>query len=128
MAANDKEPKEPTKSTTDSYTQEVMRELAQAEADRKAVMEEFAEEIKKRGELFDETDIKAKLKEVLPEAFAALKSLLNSAESETVRATMVKYIFDAALLTFKNTKKDGEEVPETVADLVKQLSDNDKSS
>lgn len=127
MAANDKEPTKPQKSAKDSYTEEVMKELARSEADRKAVMEEFTEQIKKRGDLFDEDDIKAKLKEVLPEAFAALKSLLNSAESETVRATMVKYIFDAALVTFKNNAK-GEDVPETVADLVKELAKNDKSS
>ena len=123
---NGKEDTKPGKPQQSDYVQQLLKEQAQLQAEKSAIIEEFTKQIAEKGDAFDEDDIKDKIKEVLPEAFATLKSLLASSESDTVRATLVKYVFDAALLVLKKDKADsGEEVPETVGDLIDQLKKND---
>jgi len=112
------------KPITDAYAREILQEQAKFEADRKALQEEFAEQIKEKGELFSDEDVKDKVKEVLPDAFAQLKVLINNAESETVRASLIKFVFESALVVLKKEAKDGK-VPNTVDGLMAELKKND---
>lgn len=123
---NGKNSKEPAKPEQSPYVRELLEEQARLIADRDAVVGEFAKQIAERGEAFDEEDIKKKVKEVLPDAFAGLKSLINNSESDQVRASLIKYVFDLAILVLKKESDDkGKKMPDTVGDLVKQLEKND---
>jgi len=111
------------KPITEAYAQELLKEQSKLEADKQALIEEFTKEIVEKGTLFSDEDVKGKIKEVLPDAFVALQSLINNSESDAVRANLVKFVFEIALAELKQEKKDNG--PSTVEDLVKELSKND---
>lgn len=124
----DAKPKKDAKPETNAYVQELLREQAKLQADKQAVVEEFTELIKEKGTLFSDEDLRAKIKEVLPDAFAALKQLLNNAESESVKANLVRFVFDSGFTLLKEQEKDKTKdggVPSTVKDLVEELKNND---
>lgn len=82
------------KPISESYIAELAKEEAKHEAERKAITEEFAKQLK---EEWSAEDIKEKLEELMPEAYTSLKHLIKNAESEAVRAGLIKYIFNIAL-------------------------------
>lgn len=86
----------------EDYIKELQREVAQAEADKEALKEEFAKVIT---EEWTDEEIKEKFKELVPTAFTSLKNLMMNAESEAVRANLIKYIFTIALSSFGDKEK-----------------------
>jgi hypothetical protein len=77
-----------------SYAAELLKEEAKHEAEKQAIIEEFTVKLK---EEWSADDIKEKLEQLMPEAYASLKHLIQFAESEAVRAGLIKYIFNIAL-------------------------------
>jgi hypothetical protein len=76
------------------YAKMLANEEARHEAEKKALIEEFSKVIK---EEWSAEDIKEKLTELMPNAYASLQHLILNAESESVRAGLIKYIFNIAL-------------------------------
>ena len=94
-------------------------EEARHEAEKQALIEEFSKTIK---EEWSPEDIKEKLVELMPQAYASLQYLIMNADSESVRAGLIKYIFNLALadLAPANTDNPDKEFAALLGDLVKK--------
>lgn len=82
------------KPISEEYAQMLAAEEARHTAEKEALVQEFTQQLK---EEWTPEDIKEKIEELLPEAYASLRYLINNADSESVRANLVKYIFGVAL-------------------------------
>lgn len=82
------------KPISSEYASMLAQEEARHQAEREALVEEFAKQLK---EEWTPEDIKNKLTELMPQAFARLQYLLNNADSESVQAGLVRYVFGVAL-------------------------------
>jgi hypothetical protein len=111
------------KPLTEAYAKDLLDNVARVEAEKTALIEEFTKEIKDKGKTFSDEDIKDKIKTVLPTAFAGLQDLLENAESETVKASLIKYVFDSALLILKKETADDKNDP--IKELMASLEKND---
>jgi hypothetical protein len=75
-----------------NYTKAVQDEIARLEADKKAIIEEFE---KVASEELTPEVVKEKIrKEILPAAWVSLQHLIVNAESEAIRANLIKWAFD----------------------------------
>jgi len=107
------------KPISEEYAKMLATEEARHEAEKKALVEEFSKQLK---EEWTAADIKTKLVELMPQAYASLQFLINNAESEGVRAGLIKYIFNIALqdLAPKGDSNDPDsELTKLLADLKK---------
>lgn len=82
------------KPISSEYASMLAQEEARHDAEKKALVEEFTKQLK---EEWSPEDIKEKLVELMPQAYASLSHLVNNADSESVRAGLIKYIFNLAL-------------------------------
>lgn len=78
----------------EKYRRLFLEEQAKGEADRKALVEEFAKAIPKE---YSPDDVKEKIRELMADAWASLKYLVNSADKESVRFAAAKYVFDIGI-------------------------------
>lgn len=101
---------------SDEYVKQLLQEVAKSEADKKALVEEFE---KAAADTWDPSEIREKFKELLPQAFVALKQLMLNAESESVRAALIKYVFDTSLREVG--QGDEEKERETFSKLIAKL-------
>lgn len=74
----------------DDYIKELKEEIARAEAEKQALVEEFKESIK---DGWNKEKIREKIGDLLPTAYESLADLILNAESEAVRAGLIKYVF-----------------------------------
>lgn len=86
----------------DDYVSKLKNELAQEQAFRAAVVEEFRESIQNEKE-FTPEDMKKRFYALLPMAFERLTHLINNAESEAVQFSAAKYVFSIATGQIKVT-------------------------
>jgi hypothetical protein len=89
------------------YASMLAQEEAKHEAEKKALVEEFTEQLK---EQWSAEDIKNKLTELMPQAYQSLQYLIGNAESESVRAGLIRYVFNVALQDL--APKSGSESPD----------------
>lgn len=104
--------------SADDYQKRVARELAKVAEYKKALEEEFATADPDDPETARKT--REKLVELVPDAGYTIAYLLKHAESETVRASLAKYVFDSA----QKIGKEGEGESE-MDKLIKKLRDGD---
>lgn len=78
----------------DGYIEELKKEIAQQEADKKAVVAEFTELVTEK---WDNEKIRDKFKELLPNAFIELKKLMISTDNDNLRLAIIKFVFATAM-------------------------------
>lgn len=108
--------------SAEEYIQELLTEQARREADYKAIVEEFKNNVTKD---YSPEDIKEKIRELMAEAYGTLRELLD-AEKETVRFQAAKYIFDIGIGQIKVT--DENDPDKVLAELLKDLTKKDTAS
>lgn len=87
--------------------------------DKKALVEEFS----KAGSYEEQLELAKKaLKDILPKAIETVNELIISGESESVRASLSKYILDSVLSGKLDKSTDAE-----VAGLLRALADNGRN-
>lgn len=103
-------------SDQDNYIEELKREIAQNEADKKALTQEFATLVT---EQWDNEKIREKFKELLPNAFLELKKLMIDTDNDNLRLAIIKFVFSTAMSEVN--LGDGEKGDKAVATIVAQL-------
>lgn len=98
------------------FVKQLQAEIAQAEADKQALIKEFE---KVASEELDPETVKEKIrKEILPAAWLSLKDLILNAESEAVRANLLKWAFE---YSSKLEQPHAEDTDKELATLLKAI-------
>lgn len=100
----------------ENYRKMFIEEQARGEADRKALIEEFAKAIPAD---YSPEDIKEKIRELMKEAYATLKELVMHAEKESIRFAASKYVFDIGIGQIK--VNDDNDPNRVLVDLLTEL-------
>jgi len=105
------------------YIDSLVKEIAQQETDKKALIAEFE---KVASEELTPERIRDKIRdEILPTAWVSLLNLIANAESESVRASMIRWAFDYASRTLPSDSPDRDPDKELTT-LLRELANNDK--
>lgn len=105
-----------------AYIDSLVKEIAQQETDKKALIAEFE---KVANEELTPERIREKIKnEILPTAWVSLLNLIANAESESVRASMIRWAFDFASRSLPSDSPTHDPDKE-LTNLLKQLASND---
>lgn len=100
----------------DEYVEELKKEIARQEADKKALKEEFTNLVT---EQWDNEKIREKFKELLPNAFLELKKLMVGTDNDNLRLSIIKFIFTTAMS--EANLSDPEKADKAAATIVAQL-------
>lgn len=100
MLVMEKTGRSPKTDEKDSYIKTLQDEIVRREAEKKALLEEFKQEII---DTWTPEDIKKKIGELMPVAFQTLRELILEAESESVRLNAAQYVFNLRIGKIKIT-------------------------
>lgn len=115
----------PRMTPDETYVDQLKKEIAQQEADKAALIKEFTSGTRaRRGEMMTVKEVREKISKLLPNAFEQLTHLLTNAESESVRVSLAKYVFEV----HEKLEASDVDTPEGLAGLMRELSGDSAKS